>query len=216
MFIQQANFDRRKFKSLRQYFFENRILFLEGHMDSSGGYAYLNDPTLYGWAASPRSVIDQIIYLDTVANNRPITLVVDSPGGAVNPFLRLYDVIQAAISPIYTIGMGEIASAAIPVLTGGAAGKRFIFKNSRVMMHSPEGGSRGGAKVMKRRAEQISEIEMEYTEIIAKHTGHSAEEILAKIEELGEYWMSAKESLDFGIVDHIINNLHEVFVLPPS
>lgn len=143
MLVHEKDFSGRNIRFLRQLFFqEKRLIFLECQLDESGGAAYCNDMTMPGWAVSPRSVIDQIIYLDHV-NNNPITLAIDSPGGFVSHYLNLYDVIQAARSPIHTLAMGFIASAAAPILAGGFKGKRYIFESSRTMIHLPRGGAQG-------------------------------------------------------------------------
>lgn len=214
MFVYNESFKRSSTKFIRHHLYDKRLLFLETSLDSTGGYAYGGDDSMpFGWPTSPRSVIDGIIHLDSI-NHSPITIIIDSPGGAIDAFLRLYDLIQVVkpVTPICTVGMGLIASAAVPILTGGTLGMRFIFAHSRTMMHPPEGAVSGQGKVMRRRAEQVGTLEVEYLDIISRHTGHSHEEISRVIEEQGEYWMSARESKDFNLVDYVINNLSEFYI----
>lgn len=215
MLVHDKNFSGRNLRFLRQLFFEKRrLIFLECQLDESGGVAYYNDPTLPDWAASPRSVIDQIIYLDNMerTENRPIRLLIDSPGGFISPYLNLYDVMRAARSPIYTIAMGFIASAAAPILAGGFNGKRFIFPSSKTMIHLPHGGAQGDDEDLDKRAKQLKKTKDTYIKILSRHTGKEPEEIERAINRK-DYFMDAQETIDFGLADHLVTTLEEVFVL---
>ncbi|MEK7087505.1 MAG: ATP-dependent Clp protease proteolytic subunit [Patescibacteria group bacterium] len=215
MLTHDKEFSQRNNLFLRQLFFEKRrLIFLEDHVDGSGGAAYCNDPTMPGWSVSPRGVIDQILYLDHVENsqNSPIRLVIDSPGGYVSYYLNLYDVIQAARSPIYTIAMGFIASAAAPILAGGFPGKRYIFASSRTMIHLPRGGAHGDDEDLDKQAKQLRKIKDTYMKILGRHTGKDPDEIEKAINRK-DHFMDAMETIEFGLADNLVTSLEETFVL---
>lgn len=212
MLAHDSRFSQKQLRFLRQLFFEKyRLLFLECQMDESGGAAYCNDPSLPGWAVSPRGVIDQILYLDRL-ENKPIRLVVDSSGGFVSNYLNLYDVMQAATSAIYTIAMGFNASAAVLVVAGGFSGKRFIFPNSKVMIHLPRGGADGDDEDLDKRAKELRRTKDAYIKILSKHTGKDPDFIERAINRK-DHFMDAKETVDFGLADKVATTLEEVFVL---
>ena len=211
MLIHDKEFSQKNIRFLRQLFFEKRLLFLECHNDESGGSAYYNDPTMPMWALSPRSVIDQIVYLNHL-NNDPIRLVIDSPGGYISYYLNLYDIMQASRCPIYTIAMGFIASAAAPILAGGCKGKRFIFPSSKTMIHLPKGGASGDDEDLKKQALQLKKTKDIYIKIISRHTGKTPA-VIEKVIDRKDYFMDAKETIDFGLADELVESLEETFVL---
>lgn len=205
-------FSQRNLRFLRQLFFEERrLLFLECQMDESGGLAYCNDLSMPTWAVSPRGVIDQIIYLDNLSK-KPIKLIVDSSGGFLSQYLNLYDIIQAAQSPTYTIAMGFIASAAATILAGGFKGKRYIFESSRTMIHLPQGGAQGDDEDLKKQAIQLKKTKDRYIQILSKHTGKSPK-VIEKAIDRKDHYMDAEEAVTFGLADKVVTTLEEVFVL---
>lgn len=215
MLVHDKGFSHKNLRFLRQLFFEEqRVIFLECQIDESGGVAYCNDPTMPGWAVSPRSVIDQIIYLDSIekTETKPIKLFIDSPGGFVSQYLNLYDIIQAARSPIHTVAMGFIASAAAPILAGGFKGKRYIFESSRTMIHLPQGGARGDDEDLKKQALQLKKIKDRYMQILSKHTGKNPK-VIEKAIDRKDHYMDAKETIEFGLADQLVTRLDELFVL---
>jgi len=212
MLVHDKEFSQRNVRLLRQLFFEkHRLIFLECHNDESGGSAYFNDPTMSMWAVSPRSVIDQIVYLNSVSNEQ-IRLAIDSPGGYVSYYFNLYDVIQASRSPIYTIAMGFIASAAAPILAGGFKGKRFIFPSSKTMIHLPQGGAQGDAEELRKQAVRLKKTKDTYIEILSRHTGKKPK-VIEKAIDRTDYFMDSKETIEFGLADHLVTSLEEVFML---
>ena len=200
--------ESRNFKFIRQALFEkNRILYLEGSFDTSGGMFYSgNDPSLPPhFPTSPRAVIDQILYLETL-NHKPIKLIIDHPGGIVRVFFNLHDVIKASKSPVYTIAMGLVASAAVSVLVAGK--KRFIFPNSQTMIHLTKGGSHGDEEEMEKQKKEFLKTQQRYIDILAAHTGKSAEIIKEAMKK--ETWMNSEESIDFGLVSQKVTNLEDI------
>lgn len=209
MIFYEESFNKEKLRYLRQYFFEQkRLLFLDGMLDNFGGHAYQNDPTMPGWATSPRACIDQILYLDFKNHEEPIRLIIDSRGGSLGAYLSLYDVMRSVKAPIYTAALGLVASAAVPILIAGETGHRSIFKTSRTMIHLGESGSEGTRAQQRSRLKAFDDIEGRYIAILSDHTGRSKEEIQEGMEE--ERWMNAEESKAFGMVDNIIANKGDI------
>ena len=206
MLVQDKNFRQNNLRFLRQLFFENRVLYLEHQMSS----AYLNNPTMPGWTASVPAVIDQIFYLDALSNE-PIKLVVDSGGGTTAAFMNLIDVMSVARSPIYTIGRGLVASAAVPILAAGELGHRLMFPNTVSMLHMPFGHLEGDADAIQAQAAEFNRIKNLYANTLVRLTGRSEAEIKSAM--TGETYMTAKQSIDFGLADKLVTNLGEVFSL---
>jgi len=191
-------------KFLRQTFFEKRILFLEGVMT----YDYCNDPTMpMGWPTSPRGVMDQLFYLDNL-EEKPIRLFIDSPGGIADTCLLLYDTINSLRSPVYTIARGIVASAAVPILAAGKRGKRFIFPNSKTMIHLPHGGAHGDPKDMAIALKQFEKVKDTYVRILSELSGTPTGELEVLIER--DHWMSADETIEKGFADHKIVSLSDI------
>jgi len=208
MMVSDKEFKLQRSRFVRQVLFEQkRIVYLEGNFDQSHGLGYSgNDPTLpFFWATSPRAVIDQIFYLET-KNREPIRLIIDHPGGVIKAFFNLHDVIIASQSPIYTIAMGLVSSAAVSVLSAGK--KRFIFPNSQTMVHMAKTTSQGDEIEIEKQRKEFLKIQKQYIDILSKRTGNSPEIIKEAMKE--ETWMNAEESKAFGLVDHIIVSLEDI------
>lgn len=211
MMISDRESKLQKSKFVRQVLFEkNRLIYLEGNFDQSRGLGYCgNDLTLpFAWATSPRAVIDQIFYLET-QNHEPIKLIIDHPGGVIKAFFNLHDVIITAKSPIHTIAMGLVSSAAVSVLAAGTM--RFIFPNSQTMIHMAKTTSQGNEDEIEKQKEEFLKIQWQYVNILSQRTGKSPEAIKEAMKV--ETWMNAKETVEFGLADRVVTTLEEVFVL---
>ncbi|MDO8676369.1 MAG: ATP-dependent Clp protease proteolytic subunit [Candidatus Azambacteria bacterium] len=206
--ISDREFKLQRSRFVRQVLFEKkRILYLEGNFDQSQGLGYSgNDPTLpFFWATSPRAVIDQIFYLES-QNHEPIKLIIDHPGGVIKAFFNLHDVIMVAQSPIYTIAMGLVSSAAVSVLAAGK--KRFIFPNSQTMIHMAKTSNQGDEDEIEKQRKEFLKIQQQYIGVLSKRTGKSSGVIKEAMKV--ETWMNAEESKAFGLVDHIIVSLVDI------
>lgn len=207
MLVYDKDFRQNNLRFLRQVFFEKRVIYLEHQM----GAAYMNNPTMPGWTASVPAVMDQVLYLDA-QNDRPIKLIVDSSGGATAAFLNLIDVMSTARSPIYTIGRGLVASAAVPILAAGALGHRLMFPNATTMLHMMWGQIQGNADEIRSQTKELVRIEGLYVSTLSRLTGRTEEEIKAAM-NAGETYMAAEQSIAFGLADKIVTSLQEVLVL---
>jgi len=147
-------------------------------------------------------IIAQLLFLEKVDPSKDITVYVNSPGGSVSATLAMYDTMQLIKCDVSTVCLGIAASGGSIILMGGAKGKRFILPHSEVMIHQPLGGAEGQATDIAIHADHIVQTKKLLNEMIAKHTGQA----LKKVEDDTErdYFMRAKQALDYGIVDKII------------
>lgn len=152
--------------------------------------------------ALANTIIAQLLFLESQDKEKDIKLYINSPGGSVTAGLAIYDTIQYIKPDVSTICVGLAGSMSAILLAAGAKGKRFALPNSEVLIHQVMGGAEGQAIDIKIRAQRIIRIRDRLNEILAKHTGQS----LAKIEKDTDrdYFMTAKEAKDYGIVDKII------------
>ena len=144
----------------------------------------------------------QLLYLDSVDQDKDISIYINSPGGSVSAGLGIYDTMQFVNSDIATICTGMAASMAAVLLVSGTEGKRTSLPHSRVMIHQPLGGVQGQASDIEITAREIQKLKRELTQIIADHAHKDYEIVLADSDR--DHWMSAKEALDYGMVDHIL------------
>ncbi|GAB6089671.1 ATP-dependent Clp endopeptidase proteolytic subunit ClpP [Spirochaeta dissipatitropha] len=147
-------------------------------------------------------VVAQLLFLESQDPDKDISLYIHSPGGSVTAGLAIYDTIQYIRPDVQTICMGQAASMGAVLLAAGTAGKRFALPSSRVLMHQPWGGAQGQASDIGIQAREIMRLKRLLIEYFAQHTGHSFEKIEADMER--DFFMSAQESKDYGIVDKIL------------
>jgi ATP-dependent Clp protease protease subunit len=150
-------------------------------------------------------VVAQILFLENEDPNKDITLYLNSPGGSVYDALAIYDTMKYVKSDIQTVGIGVQASAAAFLLSSGVKGKRLLLPNTTVMIHQPSSASHRA---------KISDLEIDLkegirlkrllNEILAKNTGQPLSKIEKDVDR--DYWMTAKEAKDYGLVDKVIAN----------
>ncbi len=147
-------------------------------------------------------IIAQLLFLAAEDSNKDISLYVNSPGGSVTAGLAIYDTIQFIKPAVSTICMGQAASMAAVLLSCGTKGKRFILPNARVMIHQPLGGAQGQASDIGIQAKEILRMQDKINELISMHTGQSVERVKKDTDR--DYFMSAEEAKEYGLVDEII------------
>ena len=147
-------------------------------------------------------VVAQLIFLAAEDPEKDISLYINSPGGVVTAGLAIYDTMQHVKPDIATICIGQAASMGAFLLAAGAKGKRSILPNARVMIHQPLGGAQGQASDIDIMAKEILKMRERLNERLSYHTGQA----LSKIEQDTDrnYFMSAEEAKEYGIVDEII------------
>ncbi len=153
-------------------------------------------------------VIAQLLFLQADDPERDIYLYINSPGGSVTAGLAIYDTIQYISNDVVTICMGQAASMGAVLLAAGAAGKRSALVNSRVMIHQPLGGSQGQASMLEIYTKEILKIRDKLYDILALHSGQTTEKIA--IDSDRDFFMSADEAKEYGLVDKVIKSRTEV------
>ena len=143
----------------------------------------------------------QMLLLAAEDPERDISLYINSPGGSVTAGMAIYDTMQFVECDVATYGMGLAASMGQFLLSAGTPGKRYATPHSRVMMHQPSGGVGGTASDIKIQAEQLLHIKRQMAELIAQHTGQTAEQITLDSDR--DRWFTAQEAKDYGFVDHV-------------
>ncbi len=149
-------------------------------------------------------VIAQLLFLEKVDPTKDITIYVNSPGGSVTSTLAMYDTMQLIKCDVSTVCVGIAASGGSVILMGGTKGKRFILPHSEVMIHQPLGGTEGQATDIAIHADHIIKTKKFLNELIAKHTGKTFEKVEQDTER--DKFLTAKEALEYGIVDKIIES----------
>lgn len=147
-------------------------------------------------------VIAQLLFLEKADPKKDITIYVNSPGGSVSSTLAMYDTMQLIKPDVSTVCIGIAASGGSIILMGGEKGKRFILPHSEVMIHQPLGGTEGQATDIAIHANHILETKALLNQMVAHHTGKDIKVIDEDMER--DFFMRAKEALDYGLVDSII------------
>ncbi len=148
------------------------------------------------------SIIAQLLFLDKEDPKKDITLYVNSPGGQVSSTMAMYDTMQHVGPDVSTVCLGMAASGGAMILMGGAKGKRFALPHSEIMIHQPLGGTEGQATDIVIHAEHIMRMKNLLNELIAKHSGQDLEKV--KIDTERDKFMTAKEAVEYGLIDKII------------
>jgi len=144
----------------------------------------------------------QLLFLDSVDSRRDIQMYINSPGGSVIDGLGIYDTMQYVNPDVATICTGLAASMGAVLLCAGVKGKRTCLKHSKVMIHQPSGGMQGQFKDMEISYNLIKSMKAELYEIMAYHTGQTAERIEQDCDR--DNWMTAEEAKTYGLVDEVL------------
>lgn len=179
--LSAAQFDRK--------FIEQRKVFLWGPVDDR----------------SAKDITSRLLFLDAKDPGKEITFYINSPGGVVTSGMVIYDTMKMISSPVSTVCMGMAASMGSILLSGGEKGRRFIFPHGEVMIHQPSGGGQGTSADLEIMAEQIRKIKELGARIIADNCGQTFEKVMKDFDR--DYWMDAKESVQYGIVDAVLERL---------
>lgn len=149
-------------------------------------------------------IVAQLLFLEAEDPGKDISLYINSPGGSVTAGMAIYDTMNYIKCDVSTICIGMAASMGAFLLAGGAKGKRFALPNAEVMIHQPSGGAKGQATDIQIVAENILKIKKKLNTILSENTGKPLEEISVDTER--DYYMSAEEAKNYGIIDSVIAN----------
>jgi ATP-dependent Clp protease, protease subunit len=147
-------------------------------------------------------IVAQLLYLQSDDPKKDINMYINTPGGSVTAGLAVYDTMQILSCDINTYCVGQAASMGAVLLCAGTKNKRFALSNSRIMIHQPWGGAQGTAADISIHAQEILKIRANLNRIISEHTGQKLTKIAKDTER--DFFMSAKEAKDYGIVDSVL------------
>ncbi len=178
-------------KRIEKYFFDRRSVHLWGVVDDK----------------SAKDVVTKLLLLDADKSGEEIKFYINSPGGVVTSGMVIYDTMQMIKSPVSTICMGLAASMGSILLSGGAKGKRYIYPHGEVMIHQPSLGGyiQGVSTDLEIQAIQTKKVKDIGAKILAKNCGKTTDQIMKDFDR--DYWMDAKEAVEYGIVDAVIDNI---------
>ncbi|MBY9080237.1 ATP-dependent Clp protease proteolytic subunit [Paenibacillus sp. HN-1] len=155
--------------------------------------------------ALANSVVAQLLFLAAEDPEKDIFMYINSPGGSTSAGFGIFDTMQLIKPPVNTICTGLAASFASFLLLAGEPGKRSILPNGEVMIHQPHGGAQGQASDIAISARRIVQIRERIVRITAERTGQPAEKVEKDMDR--DYFMSAEEAVQYGIVDKVIQRL---------
>ena len=181
-----VSYQRTREMTIDELLLENRIVFLAGEINQG----------------SALRVMMQMLYLENQKKGQDISLYINSPGGAVDDTLAIYDTMRFLSSDVATYCIGRAYSGGAVLLTAGTKGKRFILPHAKVMIHQPYGGVTGQAEDIRIQAEQILKMKGELNRIISEHSGQTPERVAADAER--DKYFSAKEAAEYGLVDEVL------------
>jgi len=151
-------------------------------------------------------IVAQLLYLESEDSDKDISLYINSPGGSVTAGMAIYDTMMFIKPEITTIVMGQACSMGSLLAQAGAPGKRMMLPHARHMIHQPSGGTRGQATDMLIQVNEILAAKKSLTEIYVRHNsvGKTYDVLAADMDR--DYFMSAQEALDYGLIDKIVTS----------
>ncbi len=147
-------------------------------------------------------VVAQLLFLESENPDKDIHLYINSPGGAVNAGLAIYDTMQFIKPDVSTVCIGQAASMGALLLAGGTTGKRFALPHARMMVHQPLGGFQGQATDIEIHAREILRVRERLNQILVNHTARSMDQIREDTDR--DYFMDGSEACAFGLIDKVI------------
>ena len=187
MVIEQSGRGERSY-DIYSRLLKERVIFLVGEV---------NDQTA-------NLVVAQLLFLESENPDKDISLYINSPGGSVTAGMSIYDTMQFIKPDVSTMCLGFAASMGAFLLAAGAKGKRYSLPNSKVMIHQVLGGARGQATDIEIQARDILRTKAQMNRILAERTGQTLEKSQQDTER--DYYMTADEAKDYGLVDQVIAN----------
>jgi ATP-dependent Clp protease protease subunit len=177
---------------------KDRIIFLQGQVNDD----------------SANLIVAQMLFLQFDDPKADIHLYINSPGGSVTAGLSIYDTMQYVTCDVATYCIGQCASMGAVLLSAGAKGKRNVLPHARVMIHQPLAGTEGTTTEILIHAKEFIRLKRDLNEILVKHTGRGLDEIERDTDR--DKFMSAREAMEYGIVDHVLERLPDSQLPKPT
>ena len=184
MVIEQTNRGERSF-DIYSRLLKDRIVFLGGEIDDD----------------TANLVVAQLLFLEMENPDEDISLYINSPGGSVTAGMAIFDTMNYIKPDVRTVCIGMAASMGAFLMMAGKKGKRLALPNSEIMIHQPLGGAQGQATDVAIRAEWLMKTKEKMTRMMSEMTGQDIERVKQDVER--DYFMSAEEALQYGIIDEI-------------
>ena len=184
--INYRDYQRQRSLTLGDLLLENRIIFLQGAIDTGNA----------------NELVMKLLYLQSENRRKDIHFYINSPGGSVTATLAIYDTMQILSCPVATYCVGMAASGGAILLAGGTKGKRFTLAHSKIMIHQPYGGVGGQISDIEIQANEILKDRAKLNDIMAFHTGKTAEQIAKDTDR--DYYLDAEAAKAYGVVDDIL------------
>jgi len=178
-------------KKMEKFFFEKRAVYLWGVVEDK----------------SAREVVSRLLLLDADKPGEEIKFFINSPGGVVTSGMVIYDTMRMLKSPVSTVCMGLAASMGSILLSAGAKGRRYIYPHGEVMIHQPSLGGymQGVSADLEITAKQTRKTKELGARILAENCGKKFEQVMKDFDR--DYWLDAKEAIEYGIVDQQVEKL---------
>lgn len=174
---------------------KERIVFLGGEID--GHLANL--------------VVAELLYLNSMNNETPISLYINSPGGEVYAGLAIYDTMQVVSAPVSTVAVGLTGSMGTFLLSAGTPGLRRALPHATIHMHPTGGGSRGYTEDVRIATREQERLQTQVFHLMGKHSGHSWRETEAFF--LRDRFLNAGEAKGYGLIDEVLGDSSDIVVL---
>lgn len=154
------------------------------------------------------AVMAQLLCLQSMDADRPISIYINSPGGSFTALTAIYDTMRYIKPDVQTICLGQAASAAAVLLAAGTKGQRLALPNSRILIHQPSmggEGSYGQSSDLEIQAKEILRIRNQMEQMLADATGQPVEKVSADVER--DKYLTAEEAIEYGLIDDLLTTL---------
>ena len=149
-------------------------------------------------------IVRQLLLMESLSATKPIYIYIDSPGGDADAGFAIFDMIRFIKAPVYTIGMGLVASAASIILLAASKERRFGMPNSHYLIHQPLSGIKGVATEIEIHAKELEKMRVKINKLIAEETGTDEKKVAKDTDR--DCWLNAKESVEYGLISKIAKN----------
>ncbi|MEL3906710.1 MAG: ATP-dependent Clp protease proteolytic subunit [Treponema sp.] len=153
-------------------------------------------------------IIRQLLILEADSSSKPIYLYIDSPGGDADAGFAIFDMIRFIKPPVYTVGMGLVASAGALILLAAPQNRRLGLPNSHYLIHQPLSGIKGVATDIEIHAKEIEKMRTKINMLIAAETGKQEGEVAKDTDR--DYWLNAEEAAEYGLIASVVQNRSEL------